>query len=164
MVFQHVCELAPPIAAEFAAELPQVGQVGPGELGSVWRTVAVSGGTWIGTCGGGALKAVPLAGSEVPPGVMQVNPSGIDLVGVRFGTSPAWLVPERYPETQRYCDPPLKYYPAQLAQVLQSKLFKKGKNGSWGRPVWDVAGRLRGNWFKQAAGTSRQASSFPRCQ
>ncbi len=88
-------------------------------------------------------------------GLVADADSGLGFGILDFTRVNAWLATPRYPDTYRHSRHPVELYEGALRTAVVERIG--GVASPAGRLVWDVDGRLAGNWFREFTPRSAEA-------
>lgn len=112
---------------------------------------------------GVALDGFIGEGTVVPAGqrigVVAEPDSGIGFGITDFTRVNEWIATARYPDAYRHAHHPVEFY----EDMLRAQVVARTGNIAVpaGRLVWDVAGRLSGNWFREFTPRTAQTVTAP---
>lgn len=125
-------------------------------------TIAVNGNIEY-TYTGVALDGFIVEGTVVPAGQrlgVVANPdSGIGFGVTDFRQVNAWIATPRYPDSYRHARHPVEVYEGALRTQVVTRIGDVAVPA--GRLVWDIEGRLAGNWFREFTPRTAEAVTAP---
>lgn len=112
---------------------------------------------------GVALDGFIREGTDVPAGqrlgLVANSDSGIAFGVTDFTKVNAWIATARYPDSYRHARHPVEFYEGALRAQVVMRIGNIAAPA--GRLVWDVDGRLSGNWFREFTPRTAEAVTAP---